>query len=152
MAIKRHEPFDFGNCTYVKSAPIHLLFYIGSNLVNSITKIYMKCLCEITNVARGSPKDQHIVPRAPMKSLGSPVENVGNITGSSALWVQDFCTKHETTPQIKFEVMCCSNLSVPTKTQLSNFLGTPGEKYFKGNPKSLNFYFLVIWWGKSGKL
>ena len=39
--------------------------------------------------------------------------------------------------------------SVPTKTQLSNFLGTPGEDYFKGNPKSLNFYFLVIWWGKS---
>ena len=38
--------------------------------------------------------------------------------------------------------------SVPTKTQLSNFLGTPGEDYFKGNPKSLNFYFLVIWWGK----
>ena len=38
---------------------------------------------------------------------------------------------------------------VPTKTQLSNFLGTPGEDYFKGNPKSLNFYFLVIWWGKS---
>ena len=30
----------------------------------------------------------------------------------------------------------------------SNFLGTPGEDYFKGNPKSLNFYFLVIWWGK----
>ena len=38
--------------------------------------------------------------------------------------------------------------SVPTKTQLSNFLGTPGEDYFNGNPKSLNFYFLVIWWGK----
>ena len=38
--------------------------------------------------------------------------------------------------------------SVPTKTQLSSFLGTPGEDYFKGNPKSLNFYFLVIWWGK----
>ena len=38
--------------------------------------------------------------------------------------------------------------TVPTKTQLSNFLGTPGEDYFKGNPKSLNFYFLVIWWGK----
>ncbi len=31
---------------------------------------------------------------------------------------------------------------------LPNFLGTPGEDYFKGNPKSLNFYFLVIWWGK----
>ena len=41
---------------------------------------------------------------------------------------------------------------VPTKTQLSNFLGTPGEDYFKGNPKSLNFYFLVIWWGKSLQL
>ena len=40
------------------------------------------------------------------------------------------------------------SFSVPTKTQLSNFLGTPGEDYFKGNPKSLNFYFLVIWWGK----
>ena len=40
------------------------------------------------------------------------------------------------------------SISVPTKTQLSNFLGTPGEDYFKGNPKSLNFYFLVIWWGK----
>ena len=39
-------------------------------------------------------------------------------------------------------------LAVPTKTQLSNFLRTPGEDYFKGNPKSLNFYFLVIWWGK----
>ena len=39
--------------------------------------------------------------------------------------------------------------TVPTKTQLSNFLGTPGEDYFKGNPKSLNFYFLVIWWGKT---
>ncbi len=39
-------------------------------------------------------------------------------------------------------------ITVPTKTQLSNFLGTPGEDYFKGNPKSLNFYFLVIWWGK----
>ena len=39
-------------------------------------------------------------------------------------------------------------LAVPTKTQLSNFLGTPGEDYFKGNPKSLNFFFLVIWWGK----
>ena len=38
--------------------------------------------------------------------------------------------------------------SIPTKTQLSNFLGTPGEDYFKGNPKSLSFYFLVIWWGK----
>ena len=37
---------------------------------------------------------------------------------------------------------------VPTKTQLSNCLGTPGEDYFKGNPKSLNFSFLVIWWGK----
>lgn len=37
--------------------------------------------------------------------------------------------------------------SVPTKTQVSIFLGTPGEDYFKGNPKSLNFYFLVIWWG-----
>ena len=43
-------------------------------------------------------------------------------------------------------------LAVPTKTQLSNFLGTPGEDYFKGNPKSLNFYFLVIWWGKVSKL
>ena len=40
----------------------------------------------------------------------------------------------------------------PTKTQLSNFLGTPGEDYLKGNPKSLNFYFLVIWWGKSMNL
>ena len=39
-------------------------------------------------------------------------------------------------------------ITVPTKTQLSNFLGTSGEDYFKGNPKSLNFYFLVIWWGK----
>ena len=39
-------------------------------------------------------------------------------------------------------------MTVPTKTQLSNFLRTPGEDYFKGNPKSLNFYFLVIWWGK----
>ena len=39
-------------------------------------------------------------------------------------------------------------ITVPTKTQLSNFLGTRGEDYFKGNPKSLNFYFLVIWWGK----
>ena len=39
--------------------------------------------------------------------------------------------------------------TVPTKTQLSNFLGTPGEDYFRGNPKSLNFYFLVIWWGKN---
>jgi len=38
--------------------------------------------------------------------------------------------------------------SVPTKTQLSIFWGTPGEDYFKGNPKGLNFYFLVIWWGK----
>ena len=38
--------------------------------------------------------------------------------------------------------------TVLTKTQLSNFLGTPGEDYFNGNPKSLNFYFLVIWWGK----
>ncbi len=37
---------------------------------------------------------------------------------------------------------------VSTKIQLSNFLGAPGEDYFKGNPKSLNFYFLVIWWGK----
>ena len=27
--------------------------------------------------------------------------------------------------------------------------GNPGEDYFKGNPKSLNFYFLVIWWGKN---
>ena len=25
--------------------------------------------------------------------------------------------------------------------------GNLGEDYFKGNPKSLNFYFLVIWWG-----
>ncbi len=39
-------------------------------------------------------------------------------------------------------------ITYPTKTQLSNFLGTPGEDYLKGNPKSLNFYFLVIWWGK----
>ncbi len=39
-------------------------------------------------------------------------------------------------------------LAVPTKTQLSNFFGTPGEDYFQGNQKSLNFYFLVIWWGK----
>ena len=38
--------------------------------------------------------------------------------------------------------------SVPTKTQLSNSLGTPGEDYFKGHPKSLNSYFLVVWWGK----
>ena len=43
--------------------------------------------------------------------------------------------------------MICT--SYPTKTQLSNFLGTPGEDYFKGNPKSLKFYFLVIWWGKT---
>ncbi len=43
--------------------------------------------------------------------------------------------------------LCCA-VAVSTKTQLSNFLGTPGEDYFKGNPKSLNFYFLVIWWGK----
>ena len=32
-------------------------------------------------------------------------------------------------------VICCI-YAVPTKTQLSNFLGTPGEDYFKGNPKS----------------
>ena len=38
-------------------------------------------------------------------------------------------------------------LAVPTKTQLSNFLGSLGENYFKRNPKSLNFYFVVIWWG-----
>ena len=38
-----------------------------------------------------------------------------------------------------------SNHQDPTN---SNFLGTPGEDYFKGNPKSLNLYFLVIWWGK----
>ena len=25
---------------------------------------------------------------------------------------------------------------------------SPGKTIFKGNPKSLNFYFLVIWWGK----
>ena len=31
----------------------------------------------------------------------------------------------------------------------SNFLGTPQKDCFKGNPKGLNFYFLVIWWGKS---
>ena len=43
----------------------------------------------------------------------------------------------------------CMWNSVPTKTQLSNFLGTPGEDYFKGTPKSLIFYFLVIWWGKN---
>ncbi len=43
----------------------------------------------------------------------------------------------------------CDASPVPTKSQLSNFLGTPGEDYFKGNPKSLNFYFLVIWWDKS---
>ena len=45
---------------------------------------------------------------------------------------------------IQFLMEC----TVPTKTQLSNFLRTPGEDYLKGNPKSLNFYFLVIWWGK----
>lgn len=39
-------------------------------------------------------------------------------------------------------------MAVPTKTQLSNFLGTSGEDYFEGNLKSLNFYSLVIWWGK----
>ena len=43
---------------------------------------------------------------------------------------------------------CTQTGTVPTKTQLSNFLGTPGEDYFKGNPKSLNLYFPVIWWGK----
>ena len=46
-----------------------------------------------------------------------------------------------------FVVSLAATLSIPTKTQLSNFLGTPGEDYFKGNPKSLNVYFLVIWWG-----
>ena len=39
------------------------------------------------------------------------------------------------------------NDTVPTKTQLSNFLGTPEKDYFKGTRKSLNFYFVVIWWG-----
>ena len=48
----------------------------------------------------------------------------------------------------KASLLAVIRFAVPTKTQLSNFLGTPGEDYFKGNPKSLNFYFLVIWWGK----
>ena len=40
----------------------------------------------------------------------------------------------------------------PPRPQLSNFLGTPGERLFYfGNPKSLNFDFLVIWWGKEKK-
>ena len=46
-----------------------------------------------------------------------------------------------------WRVLLVGSGAIPTKTQLSNFLGTPGEDYFKGNPKSLNFYFLVIWWG-----
>ena len=31
--------------------------------------------------------------------------------------------------------------TVPTKTQLSNFLGTPGEDYFKGNPEKFKLLF-----------
>ena len=43
----------------------------------------------------------------------------------------------------------CTNQICPHQDPTdSNFLGTPWEDYFKGNPKSLNFYFLVIWWGK----
>ena len=39
-------------------------------------------------------------------------------------------------------------IAIPTKTQLSNSFGNPWKTdYFKGKPKSLNFYFLVIWWG-----
>ena len=33
-------------------------------------------------------------------------------------------------------IIAIAMIPVPTKTQLSNFLGTPGEDYFKGNPKS----------------
>ena len=38
-----------------------------------------------------------------------------------------------------------------TKTQRTQTFWEPlGKTIFKGNPKSLNFYFLVIWWGKEG--
>ena len=40
------------------------------------------------------------------------------------------------------------NPSCPHQDPTFKLFGTPGEDYFKGNPKSLNFYFLVIWWGK----
>ena len=40
-------------------------------------------------------------------------------------------------------------IPVPTKTQRTQTFWEPLRKtIFKGNPKSLNFYFLVIWWGK----
>ena len=58
-----------------------------------------------------------------------------------------FALENHQNPQALWRY-CIYTYTVPTKTQLSNFLGTPGEDYFKGNPKSLNFYFLVIWWGK----
>ena len=45
-------------------------------------------------------------------------------------------------------IIAIAMIPVPTKTQLSNFLGTPGEDYFKGNPESLKILFQVIWWGK----
>ena len=36
-----------------------------------------------------------------------------------------------------------------TKTQRTQTFWEPlGKTIFKGNPKSLNFFFLVIWWGK----
>lgn len=46
------KTFDFGNCTYLCAYNTYSpTFYIVADLVNSITKIYMKCLCETTNVA-----------------------------------------------------------------------------------------------------
>ena len=36
----------------------------------------------------------------------------------------------------------------PNKDPTFKRFGNPGEDYLKGNPKSLNFYFLVIWWSK----
>ena len=45
---------------------------------------------------------------------------------------------------------CCScqwTIPVPTKTQLSNFLGTPGEDYFKGNPEKFKLLFPGLFGG-----
>ena len=66
----------------------------------------------------------------------------------SAVYPQNRGASYESFQDLVTWIWFVKEFSIPTKTQLSNFLGTPGEDYFKGNPKSLNFYFLVIWWGK----
>ena len=56
---------------------------------------------------------------------------------------------HNANPSVRWICWCKDCKSGPHQDPTFKLLGTPGEDYFKGNPKSLNFYFLVIWWGKN---